>query len=420
MATTSRKNISKALYGKYFFFSSRSKFRNFSNESVFGEGPCIKESMKEINKGKIKTEFKKIKKFKIKKGGLDEVAYVYFLAIIGFLIGFVLLVWIGLGYIAQNYGEKDNFVDNFIEEQIVEQDAECKKRRVLDGVCIEENEEAMVQVVGVMIDNHPDARPQSGISKASIVYEASVEGGYTRYFALFPAFSNVAKVGPVRSARPYFLDWSAEYGNMLYMHVGGSPDALDLIKSRNIFDLNEFFGGWYFWRAGTRLAPHNTYTSAELWNNFLEDKEVLFVDEYVGWKFTKVEECKENCIQTIHIPFLYPSFIVDWKYEEGNYVRYLSGIKQRDLEGEVIVADTVIVQKAKNEVIDNVGRRKIYTISEGEVFVFQKGNMIKGTWKKESLTGRTRFFDESGKEIGLNAGKIWVEVAPDVVEIKAE
>ncbi|PJA89600.1 MAG: hypothetical protein CO137_03420 [Candidatus Magasanikbacteria bacterium CG_4_9_14_3_um_filter_32_9] len=373
--------------------------------------------MKEINKGKIKTELKKIKKFKIKKGGLDEVAYVYFLAIIGFLIGFVLLVWIGLGYIAQNYGEKDNFVDNFIGEQIVEKDVECKKRRVLDGVCIEENEESMVQVVGVMIDNHPDARPQSGISKASIVYEASVEGGYTRYFALFPAFSNVSKVGPVRSVRPYFLDWSAEYGSMLYMHVGGSPDALDLIKSRNIFDLNEFFGDWYFWRTASRLAPHNTYTSAELWNNYLEDKEVSIVDEYKGWKFTKVEECEENCVENINIPFLYPSFIVDWKYLDGKYERYQAGIKDRDLEGGAFIADTIIVQKAKNEVIDDKGRRKIYTISEGEAIVFQKGNMIKGTWQKESLTGRTRFFDENGKEMGLNAGKIWVEVVPDTVEI---
>lgn len=376
--------------------------------------------MKEINKGKIKTELKKIKKFKIKKGGLDEVAYVYFLAIVGFLIGFVLLVWIGLGYIAQNYGGKDNFVDDFIEEPVVEKDVECQKRRVLDGICIEENEESMVQVVGVMIDNHPDARPQSGISKASVVYEASVEGGYTRYFALFPASSDVAKVGPVRSARPYFLDWSAEYGNMLYMHVGGSPDALDLIKSRDVFDLNEFFGSWYFWRASSRLAPHNTYTSAELWNNYLEDKEVSIVDEYKGWKFSKVEECEENCVEKINIPFLYPSFVVEWKYEEEQFVRYIAGIKQRDLEGGLIVADTVIVQKAVNEVIDAVGRRKIYTISEGEAMVFQKGNMIKGTWQKESLIDKTIFFDESGKEIGLNAGKIWVEVVPDVVEITVE
>ncbi|MCF6276879.1 MAG: DUF3048 domain-containing protein [Candidatus Magasanikbacteria bacterium] len=371
--------------------------------------------MKEIDKGKIK---KKIKKLKKKKNKVDEVAYIYFLAIVGFLVGFVLLVWFGLGYLAKINNANNVFIDDLIEEVVEEKGEECIKRDILDGVCIEESEEEVgKQVVGIMIDNHPDARPQSGMSKASVVYEVPVEGGYTRYFALFLVSAEVEKIGPVRSARPYFLDWSEEYGDMLYMHVGGSPEALDLIKSREVFDLNEFFGSWYFWRSPARLAPHNTYTSSDLWNNFLEDREVSNVVEYEGWKFGEVSECDGNCISEINIPFLYPSFVVDWKYVDGQFMRYQSNIKQRDLEGEVILADTVIVQKVKNKVIDGVGRRKIYTIGEGEAFVFQKGNMIKGTWEKESLSGKTRFFDESGKEIKLNAGKIWVEVVPDDIDI---
>src|SRR5690606_23920743 len=127
------------------------------------------------------------------------------------------------------------------------------------------------RTVGIMIENHYDARPLSGLADASVVYEAPVEGNYTRFLAVFPEDAEVQKIGPVRSARTYYLDWVSEYPDMLYMHVGGSPDALEKIKTHGIFDFNEFYRGWYYWRDSGRYAPHNVYTSSALFQKAMDE-----------------------------------------------------------------------------------------------------------------------------------------------------
>ncbi|MBI5221693.1 MAG: DUF3048 domain-containing protein [Candidatus Magasanikbacteria bacterium] len=132
----------------------------------------------------------------------------------------------------------------------------------LDGTTVSSSEMINPFVVGIMIDNHPDARPQSGLVAAKIVYEAPAEGGITRYFAIFDSIQSVEKVGPVRSARPYFVDWLEEYSG-LYMHCGGAPEALAKIKSEKVFDADEFFNGPYYWRDESRIAPHNLFTKSE-------------------------------------------------------------------------------------------------------------------------------------------------------------
>ena len=116
-------------------------------------------------------------------------------------------------------------------------------------------EEANLQPYAVMIDNHPDARPSSGLAAANLVFEVPVEGGMTRYMAVFDATTTVDQIGPVRSARPYFVELADALG-AVYAHVGGSPDGLNLITSLPKFrDLNEFWNGKYFWRSAKRDAP---------------------------------------------------------------------------------------------------------------------------------------------------------------------
>ena len=102
-----------------------------------------------------------------------------------------------------------------------------------------------------MIDNFPEAKPAANLSLASLVWEAPVEAGLTRLLAAYPLSAELARIGPVRSARPYFLDWAKEL-NALYLHCGGSDQALADIKNRDVFDLNEFYRGWYFWRDRAR------------------------------------------------------------------------------------------------------------------------------------------------------------------------
>lgn len=117
------------------------------------------------------------------------------------------------------------------------------------------------KIMTVVIENHPDARPQSGLDKASIVYETLAEGGITRFLAVFQE-NEVAEIGPVRSARIYFLDWVLEY-DALFAHIGGNIAALDQIGPLKIQDINQFYNANYFWRDNSRVAPHNVYTTTD-------------------------------------------------------------------------------------------------------------------------------------------------------------
>ncbi|MCI0479693.1 DUF3048 domain-containing protein, partial [Candidatus Uhrbacteria bacterium] len=134
--------------------------------------------------------------------------------------------------------------------------------RRIDGVLVAEGQEAL-QPYAVMVENAPDARPLSGPATADLVIEAPVEGGITRLMLVFDATSTAEQIGPVRSARPYFVEWAAAIG-AVYAHCGGSPDGLALIRSIEGFrDLDEFWNGNRFWRSSKRFAPHNIYTSME-------------------------------------------------------------------------------------------------------------------------------------------------------------
>lgn len=297
----------------------------------------------------------------------------------------------------------------------------CVFERLLDGVCVETPEETRPQLVAIMIENSLEARPQYGISHARIVYESPVEANFTRFMAIFPSTMEVSQVGPVRSARPYYLDWVAEYGTPPYMHVGGSNDALAILKSRDMFDVNEFYRGWLFWRGKDRLAPHNVYTSSENWNRALSDYGSFYTTNFSqGWLFSDMDVCLENCVDSVSIVFNGLAYSAQWKYSSStdDYVRYQSGAPHTDGLGGIVTASTVVVQFVSSTVLDSVGRLDIDTIGSGPVSVFRNGYKIDGIWKKDSVSGRTRFYDVDGNEIALQRGKIWIEIANERTSVK--
>lgn len=338
----------------------------------------------------------------------------------------IILIISGLGLIIFFFYNYINFVKNNSQgleniEEIFVEEIDCKYRRSLDGECVNFQKDISKELVFIMVENHTDARPQSSLSKARIVYEAPVEANYTRFMAVFFKDDEVEKVGPVRSARPYFLDWLSEYGNPLYIHVGGSPVALERITSENIFDMNEFYRGSYFWRSDDRYAPHNAYTSSNLWQaNWNKNYNENYKTATSSWNFGKTYLCQENCIENIYIAFLKPSYVVEWKYNSSTekYLRYQVNQKHLDQDGSEILADNIILQYVNTRVIDQIGRLDMDTITSGKVEIFQKGNKISGIWKKENLNTKTRFFDENNVEIVLNSGKIWIEVVNQNCEVK--
>lgn len=340
--------------------------------------------------------------------------YVYF-------AGAVLLLGLIVTVLFFTSSKKVFFADNNRLEK-VEEDL-CEYRSKLNGVCLLYNE-TNPQLVAVMIENHVAARPQAGLGAAAVVYEAPVEGHYTRFLALYPIGQAVDKVGPVRSARPYYVDWVQEWGEPLYLHVGGSPDALAQIQARGIHDANQFYFGNYYWRSSDRPAPHNVYTNSENWNKIIkQDNFRWIIVNYPSWNFvtTTLETCVQNCVQKIQVSFLHPDYEPVWQYDavRKQYIRFQSGMEQRDEQGK-IVADTIIIQTVSEKVLDDVGRLALMTIGSGKATVVYDGKRIEGTWKKESITDRTRFYDANGQEIPFKPGKIWIEVVPKNVAVNYE
>lgn len=297
-------------------------------------------------------------------------------------------------------------------------------RRALDGAPLEEPHSG--EYVAVMIDNMTPARPASGLSKAALVIEAPVESAITRLLAFFDPADEVERIGPVRSVRPYYIDWAAEADAML-VHVGGSPEALDLLKAGDLRDLNEFTYGVAFWRDPERYMPHNAYTSTEKLRGAMArryaDYETKPAD---AWMFkddlahrgTKVVtgDVPGEGWPTMHLDYRASGYDVDWHYDaaSNDYVRVQGGVLQED-GTTPLRAKNVAVQFTVVKVLDAIGRRSVATTGTGDAIVATDGKVIHGTW--ETLEGRTRFVDEAGDEIVFNAGTTWIQVMPIGYEV---
>lgn len=282
-------------------------------------------------------------------------------------------------------------------------------RHPLTGVEVPEPLAELPHVFGVMIENSLDAWPLAGIEEAFLVIEAPVEGGIPRFLAFYSTDQDVTKIGPVRSARPYYVDWNDEL-DALYAHVGGSPEALDKIKAVGTPDLNEFYQGEYYWRgAAPRYAPHNVYTSTENLTEALDEFSEL-VPDYDAWLFA--DGVSSGLDRSLLIEFG-GAYDVTWRYDAitNRYLREQAG-DIYPIEGSgFVMADNIVVLATDIAVIDSIGRRSIRTLGEGDALVVQNGNAILATWQKEDRASRLRFYRmDTGDEIVFNTGITWIEV----------
>lgn len=294
-------------------------------------------------------------------------------------------------------------------------------QRLLDGVEVSTSAEASVLPVAIMIENLVSTRPQSGLSQASVVYEALAEGGITRFMAIYPGAGEIEVIGPVRSARAYFVDWAIEYGGV-YAHVGGSPEALtQLAENVNLVDLNQIGGDHlYFWRDGTVAAPHNLMTSSEkiafAIRDFLGETPIASFEPWF-FKLDVPRSERPKAEHSIQIDFSSDSYAVEWKYERktNTYLRYNGGQQQVDaLNNQELRAHTVVVQFLSTSLADAAtGRLDMQTQGSGSAQVFLDGQQITAEWRKPDQNSRTRFYSTEGEEIQFNAGTIWVEVVPE-------
>jgi hypothetical protein len=286
--------------------------------------------------------------------------------------------------------------------------------RRLDGVLVPPGEDRL-RSRAVMVENHPDARPLSGLDKASVVIEAPVEGGITRFLALFDATTTVDEIGPVRSARPYFVDW-ADGWKAAYFHVGGSPEALDKIgKMGSLFtNVDEMGTGDAFWRDKSRYAPHNTYTKDTFMAEVVERKGSASTTAPLAWRFQDVASSTAfGDVKTVRVTYG-GSYNVTWKFdaERGVYVRWQGKVQQKGRDGSEILAQNIIVTKTDAQVLDSVGRLKLRTTGSGQAVAYRDGKKFLIRWRRSP--GEPMGFENTdGSDYVLDRGATWIEVTTD-------
>lgn len=319
--------------------------------------------------------------------------------------------------------------------------------------------------MGIMIENHLDSRPQSGLSKADVVYEAVAEGGITRFLALFycaAAAENVT-VGPIRSARVYFIDWISEYGEKpLYVHFGGAnnictnkedpaclsngtkrPGVVDkrVMAIEKLIDM-----GWRYSKgnaldgganAGAPAIVRDQYRLSETpaaWeHSAVGSTDLLFElgisrgfdgnwdKGFTPWKFIDDSPSINATVADISFGFWSDTgdYDVEWKYDErtNSYMRLNGGKPHTDWEFNKpqLSAKNVVVMFIKQEGPVDEEKHMFYkTTGRGDAIVFQNGSVLENaTWEKESQFERTKFYDQDGKEISFVRGTIWIEGVPD-------
>jgi hypothetical protein len=299
--------------------------------------------------------------------------------------------------------------------------------------------------LGIMVENHSEARPQSGLSSADVIYEAVAEGGITRFLSIFYCQA-AEEVGPIRSARTYFLDFISEYGaSPLYAHVGGAntpgpADALSQIEDydwASVNDLNQFSIGFpTFWRDYDRLGhpaatEHTMYSTTEKLLQFAATSRKLKVEDANGIPWTKgfipydfkddVPVAQRPAKQTIHLEFWTtdPAYVVEWTYEPtaNIYKRNNGGVAHIDRNNnKQLTTKNIVVLKMiesnANDGYENNLHLLYKTKGTGKAEIFMDGKQITGTWKKDSRTSRTLLFDSAGSQIKFDRGTIWFEIIP--------
>jgi hypothetical protein len=283
----------------------------------------------------------------------------------------------------------------------------------------------------VMIDNHPNAYPQTGLDHAAVVFEALAEFGVTRFMAVYaPGItSDVPAIGPVRSTRAYFAQWAMGFHG-LYAHAGGSPDGLALVASTDqLINLDALHKGSsaYFARSGERAAPHNLYTSSDKLHQAAEDRSVLdYAHLEVGFLFkTDIAEAQRPEAQNFTYYFIYKEDSAGWSYDPATngYLRLRRGRPARDAAtGEQLWTKNVIVIEVTEAPIpgDPKGRIEQNVIGTGRARLFQDGVEREITWRKEAAADQLGFYDDAGDEIQLNAGPVWIVSLPSLDNLTVE
>lgn len=283
----------------------------------------------------------------------------------------------------------------------------------LTGAQLETEAATHQAVTGIMIENSPDARPQSGLKDSGVVFEAIAEGGITRFLVLYQE-QKPQLVGPVRSVRMYYVDWVAAF-NASVAHVGGSAAALAEVRNGKYRDIDQFFNPGSYWRASDRYAPHNVYTSFERLDA-LNAKKGYTTSNFTG--FTRKDSTASATPNAtgVTVKISGPLFNSTYAYNATTnaYDRSQAGAPHKDREAGQISPRVVIVMKVdQKKVFEDGYREQIDAIGTGTAYIFQDGVVQEVTWKKPSRAEQITFSDTAGKDVPLARGQTWITAVPN-------
>lgn len=267
-------------------------------------------------------------------------------------------------------------------------------------------------VTAIMIENSPDARPQSGVKQAGVIYEAVAEGGITRFLTLHQQ-NKPQMIGPVRSLRMYYVDWLAPY-NASVAHIGGSAAALQEVRNGKYRDIDQFFNAGSYWRAKDRYAPHNVYTSFEKLDALNKQKGYT-TSSFTGFPRADAPSTQLPAATNITINISGPLYNTAYTYDASSnrYNRTLGGKPHLDREDGAITPSVVIAMKVEmHRVFEDGYREEIKANSTGQATIFQNGTAQEVTWKKPSREAQLSFIGADGKEVPLARGQTWITAVP--------
>ena len=338
-------------------------------------------------------------------------------AIVVILIITILIIYGGITVYKKYF--KNQEVPTVEKNEVVEEPAkEVKKVQIYQGD---------ERPIAVMIDNHKGALPQGGLNDAYMVYEIIVEGGESRLMALFKGV-NVEKIGPVRSARHYFLDYALE-NDAIYVHYGWSPQAESDISSLEINNINGITeASSSFPRQKDKSAPHNVATTIEKIKSIAQRKKYRLTSSATSILHYVTDEVNLESgtpATKISIPYS-DSNKVEYVYnsETARYQRYSKGIEETDwLTDEPITTKNIIITFARNATLndgENKGRQTLYNIDNLKGYYITNGKAIEITCEKSTRSDKTVYKDLQGKEIDVNDGNTFVQICPINAEVTME
>ena len=264
----------------------------------------------------------------------------------------------------------------------------------------------------VMVDDHPNARPQLNLEKADIVYEMICEWTITRYMAGFYT-KDPGKVGPVRSARYYYAQAVNPY-DTLYIHVGGNMDAMKMIKDLKLKDMCDITNAsGYYVRDKNRKAPHNAYITTKSLLKYAKKKnyELKPLPDLTRGKLTGGRDI--NKLELTYGTDKYPHDI-KWEYQVDNdrYLRYLNGDVFITASGNNIYADNLIIIEAPTKLVNvpvDYKQSEMNIIGKGRAIFLRNGKMYSGFWQKDSVNDHFTYRLDDGRMWVYSQGNVWIQ-----------